>query len=168
MAFEPELTEAETIKHDIDLVITKNKPLRLVLTDQAAYWPTTKRMALKDSVGTAAVPIDEIEKVVLGRKSALGSVLAGLGLALLGILWTLAGYVGAPQAFIIGGILLSISGGRRVVVQVYAGKKKLEWTSPLAFGKKVKTNSAETQSSIANWCTNHAVAVTVKQKKKAS
>jgi len=165
MAFKPELAENEHLEYDIDLVISKKTSLRLVLTDRAAYWPVMKRIALTDPVATACVPISDIEKVVVGRKGALGSIIAGLGLAVAGIVWTLFGYVGAPQALIVGGILLSIFGGQRVIVQVHSAKIKLKWTAPLAFGKKVKTDITDTLAKIAEWSVQHAVTITMLKKR---
>jgi len=147
MAFEPELNENENIESDITLTISKKISLRLILTDQAAYWPGKK----------ANLP--EIMEIYVGRKSALGSLLVAIIMIIGGIVWTLAGYVGMPQALIIGGVIFSIVGGRRRTIKIESSNDKFSWTAPITFGGGIKKEIESITESIKVWAQNHSIRI---------
>jgi hypothetical protein len=166
MAFEPQLASEENVEHDLSLVISNKQHLRIVLTDQAAYWPGKKALAVSDPITTIRAAPDRIEEVYVGRKSRAGSIAAGMAMILAGLAWTFANYpesywVGYPQALIVGGLGVSLFGGGRFVLRIRSGKDRLHWVAPIAFGGTVKRDIAEIFSTIGEWCKKHSVNVRI-------
>lgn len=150
MAFEPQLQNDEELLHDLALVISKKLSLRLVLTSKAAYWPGTK-LAITDGVTTEMVSVGELKNVFVGKKSALGSMLVGALMIVGGVLWTLAGYVGAPQALVIGGLIVAVVGGQRRTIAIHGPKKKFTWKEPISFGGGIKDQVTEVVTAVERW-----------------
>jgi hypothetical protein len=172
MAFDPQIGPDEKIEHDISLVISNKPQVRLVLTSEAAYWPGKKTFAVSDPITTVKVTPDRIVEVYIGRKSRAGSIAAGVVMSLVGLAWTFANYpesywVGYPQALIVGGIGVSVFGGRRFVLRVQSTDNRLNWVAPIAFGGTVKRDIAEMFIQIGRWCKRHSVRVRVGNTKPA-
>lgn len=150
MAFQPEFEHGEQVSADITLVISGKIALRLLLTNRAAYWPGSK-FGLTDGVTTERLPLSQVQLVTTGTKSQLGSMIVGILMILGGVVWTLDGFVGAPQALIVGGIAVAIVGGRRRTMRIASEKKKISWTEPIAFGGGVKERVTAVLSQVRDW-----------------
>ena len=173
MAFDPQLAADEKVEHDIFLVISKKPQIRLVLTNHAAYWPGKKAFAVSDPITTVRVTPDQIQEVFVGRKSAAGSIAGGLAMALVGLAWTFANYpesywVGYPQALIVGGIGVSVFGGRRLVLRIQSANERLHWVAPITFGAAVKDSITGVFTSVGEWCKRHSLNVKVGSTKKGN
>lgn len=155
MAFEPELEENENVEEDITLTISSKVNLRLILTDKAAYWPGKKAFAVSDPIVALKTDLSEITQVYIGRKSALGSLLVAIAMVIGGIVWTLFGYVGLPQALIIGGFIFGIVGGRRRIIRIGS----LSWTAPITFGGETKKEVESICESIRVWAQKHSLPI---------
>jgi hypothetical protein len=95
--------------------------------------------------------------VVTGNKSQMGSMIVGLLMIVGGVIWTLGGFLGAPQALIVGGVAVAIVGGRRRTLRIASEKKKLSWTEPIAFGGGVKQQVTAVLDQVRNWARSNGV-----------
>ncbi len=157
MAFEFAPREDEVVEEDIDLRISDRSQLRIVLTNHGAYWPRRKLIAVADDVETVFVPLARIWRIVLRRKSQIGSLAVGLLMCAAGVVWTLAGTAGLPQALIVGGIALAVVGSRRLVFLVEATDTALRWTSPVTFGRAGRLEIETTARQLAGWAERHSI-----------
>jgi len=156
MAFQPLLEQGETVSADISLVISGKQALRLVLTNRAAYWPGSK-FGLTDGVTTERLSLPQVLSVATGTKSQFGSLVVGLLMVIGGIIWTLGGFVGAPQALIVGGLVVAAVGGRRRTLVIAAERSKFSWTEPIAFGGGVKAQITEALGQVRTWATGNGL-----------
>lgn len=157
MAFKPELSANETVEENIDLVISKKPQLRLVLTSKAVYWPGKRAFAFSDPVITKKAEHADVISLCVGKKKPVSSLFGGMGLILLGVLWTLSALpagkivVGMPQGLIVGGILLFMFGHKRTAVELLTKNGELRWSSPVAFGKKFNEDIERIESALVSW-----------------
>lgn len=157
MAFRPQIDPGEKIEADIALVISEKPSLRLVLTNRAAYWPGKKAFAVSDAVTTERLVFAEILSVATGKRSSLGSLAIGLVMVVGGIIWTLCGYAGAPQALVVGGVIVAIVGGRRRTLLIRAERQKFMWTEPITFGGGIKTEVTRALESVRTWAQSNGL-----------
>jgi hypothetical protein len=156
MAFQPEFEQGEQVSSDISLVIGGKVSLRLLLTNKAAYWPGSK-FGLTDGVTTERVPLSKVQSVFTGKKSQMGSMIVGILMILGGVIWTLGGFVGAPQALIVGGIAVAVVGGRRRTLRISSEKMRLSWAEPIAFGGGVKQQVTAVLDQIRDWARSNGL-----------
>jgi len=156
MAFQPQFEPGEVVEKEVSLAVS-NKILFLLLTNNAVYWPGKKKFAVSDPITTERLSFREIERVQIGRKSATLSLLVGLVMVVGGTLWTLAGFFGAPQALIVGGIVIAIIGGRRRTLKIQGAGKTYKWSEPVHFGGQLGKTITAHLDSVAKWAADHGI-----------
>ncbi len=150
MAFQPVFEQGEQVSADITLMISGKQALRLLLTNRAAYWPGSK-FGLTDGVTTERLPLSQVRSVTARTRSQIGGMIVGILMILGGIIWTLAGFVGAPQALIVGGLVVAAVGGRRRTLVIASEKSKFSWSEPITFGGGVKAQVSSTLEQVRTW-----------------
>ncbi len=160
MAFKPTLSSSERVETTIDLVISNKPSLYLVLTSEAVYWPGRKKgLAISDPVTTERLAIPQVRAVRIFNRSAVVSLLTGILMVIGGIIWTFGGYVGAPQALIVGGIVVALIGRKRRVLRLEGTIQQLKWSEPITFGRSVKREVTNTLEAVKSWATRHGISV---------
>jgi hypothetical protein len=160
MAFQPAFSASERVETKIDLVISNKPSLFLLLTNEAVYWPGRKKgLAISDPVTTERLAIAQVRAVHIFNKSTVGSLLTGILMILGGVVWTFGGYVGAPQALIVGGIIVALIGRRRRVLRLEGTTQELKWSEPITFGQSVKREVTNTLETVKLWANRHGVSV---------
>ena len=61
------------------------------------------------------------------------------------------GYVGAPQAMILGGIIVALVGGQRRILRITGANAKLAWKEPIAFGGGIKRDVSAVLEAVQTW-----------------
>jgi len=131
------------VLEDIQIDFNKDAGLCLVLTNRVAFWPGTKSFAVSDPITTEHLSLSKIELFSYRAKSKLVSVGTGGLLVLLGLFMTFGEYfetgailVGLPQALLVAGIVIALTGGRRKRLVLRGPSAKLKSSAPISDGSR--------------------------------
>jgi hypothetical protein len=125
MTFTPPLEPGESLRHDLEVQQLGRRPLRLVLTDRAAYWPTAASR-------TVRAPVGQIRRVeVVEARHLVGPILAGLLLAvfLLLFLFVTTGSL-IPLLCVAAIFLRAVFEKPRLTITLQADAAHFSWTEP--------------------------------------
>ncbi len=183
MAFEPGVDRSERVERTFHVDYKKERILRLVLTDQRAFWPGKRFFAVADAVTTEQAAIHEIAEIRLGSSAKLpwvltggASVLAGIGLLCLFAWGDPSGPVQQGKvenmSFLKFGIMLTAvgafivlgAGSRRriaVVMRPHIRRKGFRFVSPTTIGQELMTATDDVMKGLFDWAKAHSIPVAV-------
>lgn len=177
MAFEPQFAAEEQVAADIRCVIIASRQqsrqveLRLVLTDQAAYWPGHK-FGLVDSVSTERMPIGEVVSVSLRKEFFLGPLTVGGALFFSGAIMAIllkttsiagefknhhASGIAACFVLMVFGLCRAAFGGWHRTLVIASERGEFRWAEPHSFGGTIKDQVTLAFRQVHDWARSNGL-----------